>query len=318
MIKPLRERESQGGDPRDCRRVVTQSPPVYWRALANDSRAKNVLARGSVVAAPRHRKCNVAALVRAAAPPPNDSMTMSHNNHDTSLQDFVDKMPKVELHAHLNGCIREETLFELAKERNVKLSDHHFCQSTTFASPEISSMYNVRPRSLQDCFDMFAEIPKCVNDLVSLKRITREALEDFSSHHVVYLELRSTPKRLLQSFQSNNNEELCSKKEYIETVVSVLLSFERQEQARYERERMDNPNSCRLPLVPRFIVSVDRSAPVDDAIEHVNLAVDMMKSKNVYVVGVDLGGNPSKVSGAVVVILEEVLLDSLSLTCMLE
>lgn len=156
----------------------------------------------------------------------------------------------------------------------------------------------MRPRSLQDCFDMFAEIPKCVNNLPSLRRITVEALEDFASHHVVYLELRSTPKQLLRTaFESNNDKtELCSKKDYIEMIVSVLESFERQEQARYEQECGSNDSWCHLPLVPRFIVSVDRSASVQDAVEHVQLAIDMVQSGNAYVVGVDLGGNPTKVS----------------------
>jgi adenosine deaminase len=118
-------------------------------------------------------------------------MNTNQDSSSNTLQEFVESLPKVELHAHLNGCSRESTLFELAAERNVTLSNHHFCQSNTFSYP--GSMYNIRPRSLQDCFNMFAEIPKCVNDLVSLRRITREALDDFAFHHVVYLELRSTP-----------------------------------------------------------------------------------------------------------------------------
>jgi adenosine deaminase len=206
------------------------------------------------------------------------------------LQEFVESMPKVELHAHLNGCIRESTLFALAKERNVTLSEHHFVQSSTFSA---NTMYNVRPRSLKDCFDMFAEIPKCVDDLVALRRITREALEDFAQHHVAYLELRSTPKRLVSVHGSRDG--LLSKREYIETVVSVLEAFEQEEQARYERECETNP-SCRLPLVPKFIVSVDRSDSIENAMEHIHLAIDMVQSGNAYVVGVDLGGNPTKVS----------------------
>jgi adenosine deaminase len=42
------------------------------------------------------------------------------------LKSFVDRIPKIELHAHLNGCVRESTLLELAKERGIQLSEHHF------------------------------------------------------------------------------------------------------------------------------------------------------------------------------------------------
>lgn len=220
------------------------------------------------------------------------AMNGNEDNSSITLEEFVETLPKVELHAHLNGCIRESTLFELAAERNVTLSNHHFCQSDTFSySP--GSMYNIRPRSLQDCFNMFAEIPKCVNDLVSLRRITSEALDDFAFHHVAYLELRSTPKRLLRDYQQTNETEICTKKEYVEAIVSVMKEFERLEQTRFKQEKINDANP-RLPLVPRFIVSVDRSASINDALEHVQLAIDMYQSDNEYVVGVDLGGNPTK------------------------
>ena len=35
------------------------------------------------------------------------------------LLEFCQRLPKVELHAHLNGCVRESTLLELARLRNL-------------------------------------------------------------------------------------------------------------------------------------------------------------------------------------------------------
>ena len=243
---------------------------------------------------------------------------------DRQLQQFVSAIPKVELHAHLNGCIREETLFELAKERNVKLSSSHFghhhqhhqhhhdTPSTTNNNQEeehlYSYMYNKKPRSLTDCFEMFAEIPKCVDDREALQRITREALEDFACHHVVYLELRSTPKRMKG----------LTKKQYIETVLDVMKNFEEQEEKRFQSEQSaaasgtssatvstsnDNNNHVsssswssfiRLPMKCRFIVSIDRSGSVMEAEENVDLAVELFQIPNSLVVGMDIGGNPFK------------------------
>jgi len=241
---------------------------------------------------------------------------------DEELQRFVSAMPKVELHAHLNGCIREETLFALAKERNVTLSSTHFghdpssnsstattattaiTAATTAAATtavidddlSVANMYNKKPRSLMDCFEMFAEIPKCVNDRASLERITREALEDFAAHHVVYLELRSTPKRLKD----------LTKKGYVETILSVMTDFEKQEEERYKLERQssssssslllsaDNNTLVRMPLKTRFIVSIDRSGSVQEAEENVDLAIELFQQSNSLVVGMDIGGNPMR------------------------
>jgi len=209
---------------------------------------------------------------------------------ENSQLDFMKKLPKVELHAHLNGCIRESTLFDLAKERGVKLNKHHFAE----ADPEEDhSMYNVRPRSLGDCFEMFAEITKCIDDLPSLSRITMEALEDFAEQHVAYLELRSTPKLLLVKTGTNQQ---ASKQEYCRTILECMRQVEMDEAIRYKSEYSGNYTLPRLPMVCRFIVAIDRSQPLTDAKEHVLIAEEMRREFGDLVVGLDLGGNPTKVN----------------------
>jgi adenosine deaminase len=217
----------------------------------------------------------------------------SNTTEDSSviLHEFITNAPKIELHAHLNGCIREATLFELAKERSVALNDQHFANTQTVDQDR--SMYNVRPRSLQDCFDMFAEIPKCVDDLDALARITTEALEDFALHHVVYLELRSTPKQLL--VKTGQHAKIVSKQTYCLTILNCMKDFEHQEQERFHSEFDSGLSKCRLPMTCRFIVSVDRSQSAEVAIEHIELAASLRREYGDYVVGVDLGGNPTKV-----------------------
>ncbi|GAX21147.1 adenosine deaminase [Fistulifera solaris] len=198
----------------------------------------------------------------------------------SSLYSFLQKIPKVELHAHLNGCIRPDTLFALAEEKGVTLSSHHFQpakknennQNRYHTDDEDALLYNVQPRSLHDCFDMFAEIPRCVSDVTSLRRITFEALHDFAAHNVLYLELRTTPKVL--------NAE-CDKRQYLETVLGVMNEFE---------QSRTRPMTCRL------IVAIDRSLSEQEACENVELAIDLRKS-TLYadrIVGMDLGGNPTR------------------------
>ena len=130
------------------------------------------------------------------------------------ITSFLRKMPKVELHAHLNGCIRESTLLELANERNVTLSSLlHDLQEECHASTEEKQneseqdKVNKKRRSLVECFEIFGEIANCVTDLEALRRIAREALEDFANDGVAYLELRSTPKIL---FFDGTNQRKCT------------------------------------------------------------------------------------------------------------
>jgi len=220
-------------------------------------------------------------------------------------------LPKIELHAHLNGSIRENTLFELAEERMIELNKKYFeippSNGTNGAVNDDDRsvlIYNKRRRSLMECFDIFSEIGKVIVDLDALRRITREALEDFAKEGVVYLELRSTPKRLLAkrrscegsfSLKSVPSEKLATKRQYCETVISTIIAFRKEEEERYAREMKDTTEfTSRLPMISSFIVSVDRSNPVSCGSEHIDLAIDLAKEYPGVVVGVDLGGNPLK------------------------
>jgi len=238
------------------------------------------------------------------------------------LRDF----PKIELHAHLNGSIRESSLFQLAEERMIHLNDHYFKKSPSSSSSSSDGndhdhdhdhdrpvlIYNKRHRSLMECFDIFSEIGKVIVDLDAIRRITREALEDFAKEGVVYLELRSTPKRLLRkrrpcggsfSMASVATDDLATKRQYCEAVINTIINFRKEEEERYANELEDAnklsetaKNHLRLPMIASFIVSVDRSNPIECGFEHIDLAIELAKEYPGVVVGVDLGGNPLKSS----------------------
>jgi adenosine deaminase len=236
---------------------------------------------------------------------------------DLALREFLFRMPKIELHAHLNGCVRESTLLELACERGVALCPRLFpsptktsgeSASTTPAALSSSleeeqhpSFYHRRPRSLQDCFDVFAEIPKVVDDLKSLRRIALEALHDFRNEGTVYLELRTTPKVLFKVRPAGEGTQVdderrrfASKREYLETVIDAIREFERTQR---ETSTPGRNNSSSF-LRGRVIVAVDRARSLEDARENVELAMEMKKGGNPetceYVVGIDVGGNPAR------------------------
>ncbi|KAL3790056.1 hypothetical protein ACHAWO_004813 [Cyclotella atomus] len=212
-----------------------------------------------------------------------------------SLHRFCKHLPKIELHAHLNGSIRESTLVELARERSVSLpakllqheAEHHDADRDAL-------FFNTKPRSLEECFEIFSYIPKCVDDVAALKRITREVLEDFANDNVVYLELRTGPKVLLMDHCAPEMGS-CSKKQYLQTILSIMSLFENQEKDRHNHDMSSSTEKLvRLPMTPRLIVSVDRSGTVEQAQENINLAIQMVALYPDHVVGVELGGNPTR------------------------
>ncbi|QHO06008.1 Adenosine deaminase-like protein [Arachis hypogaea] len=173
-------------------------------------------------------------------------------------------MPKVELHAHLNGSIRDSTLLELTKALGEK-------GVINFSQVEhIIMKYN---RSVKEVFQLFDLIRILTTDHAIVTRITREVIEDFASENVVYLELRTTPKR---------NEAIgMTKGSYIEAVLEGLRSVTSVDVNFIPHHKEDsrtlfspNNGSSRKRIYVRLLLSIDRRETTEAAMETVKLALE--------------------------------------------
>lgn len=199
------------------------------------------------------------------------------------MDDWWMAMPKVELHAHLNGSIRDSTLLELARDLGEK-------GLVVFSDVEHVILKN--DRSLAEVFKLFDLIHLLTTDLNTVSRITKEVVEDFAAENVVYLELRTTPKK--------NESKGMTKKSYMEAVVEGLRAVNAvdidfgQKLDTGTPEISSNRNSICEPkktkIYVRLLLSIDRRESADAAMETVKLALEMRK---LGVVGIDLSGNPA-------------------------
>lgn len=183
---------------------------------------------------------------------------------------FLQNLPKAELHAHLNGCIPLNTLQELA--RNYLATE----QSSTGPDPNgIRASLEKLQRGvvleeLNDFFGLFPAIYALTATPASLsiaaRAVLRQFLDPVSGANVpaqaAYLELRSTPKETAYM----------TRLQYLETVLDEV--------EKYPRERA------------ALIVSLDRRMNDDVAGECIRLAIEL-KEKGRRVVGVDLCGDPT-------------------------
>ncbi|KAL6546731.1 hypothetical protein OROMI_022452 [Orobanche minor] len=192
-------------------------------------------------------------------------------------------MPKIELHAHLNGSIRDSTLLELARELGEK-------GAICFSDVEHVILKN--DRALNEVFKLFDLIHIITTDHKTVARISREVIEDFAADNVVYLELRTTPKR--------NDSKGMSKRSYVQAVLEGIRSVNS-----VEVDLIDRPNGdiavrshfvddlCngigKKKIYVRLLLSIDRRETAEAAMETVKLALEMRDSG---VVGIDLSGNP--------------------------
>lgn len=112
------------------------------------------------------------------------------------------KLPKVELHCHLDGSLRTETVIELAKEEKIDLSGKSY--------EEVKELLVVP----EDCpsLDIYLkrfDLPlKLMQNEKNLKRIAFELIEDVSKENVKYIEVRFAP--LLHNRQGLNVKQIIS------------------------------------------------------------------------------------------------------------
>lgn len=116
--------------------------------------------------------------------------------------EIIKKLPKVELHEHLDGGLRPETIIELAKKKNIELPSY---------DPEELREWFIRgckQKSLALYLETFAITTAVMQDKDSLYRIAKEEIEDLAKDNVVYAEIRFCPE--LHTREGLNLEEVVS------------------------------------------------------------------------------------------------------------
>ena len=105
------------------------------------------------------------------------------------------RWPKIELHRHLEGSLRLDTLIEVAQEYDIPLPAYDAEQ----LRPYVQMMDNDEA-TFSVFLSKFDVLRKFYCSLNIIRRITREAVEDAANDNVRYMELRFTPHALaLQS-----------------------------------------------------------------------------------------------------------------------
>jgi adenosine deaminase len=101
-------------------------------------------------------------------------------------RDLVQRIPKAELHVHLDGSLRAETMLELAAEQGIAMPA---------ANPDALRDYmHVRDaRNLVDYLERFEITLSIMQTADALERIAYELAEDLARDNVRYAEIRYSP-----------------------------------------------------------------------------------------------------------------------------
>ncbi|KAH8395555.1 hypothetical protein KR222_011175 [Zaprionus bogoriensis] len=178
---------------------------------------------------------------------------------------FLRGMPKVELHAHLNGSLNIDSIKELAEKVYGPQTEEFSALCQRFVKFD-------KGADLNDCFEKFGFVHELTSTRRGLHYATELVMRDFAKDNVMYLELRTTPK-------ANGH---MSRREYLQTVL----------------ESMRNA-SKKYPITVKLLPSINRAESVAAAHETVELALELRQEQQQqesddYIVGIDFSGNPHR------------------------
>nr|XP_003928990.2 adenosine deaminase-like protein isoform X1 [Saimiri boliviensis boliviensis]XP_010337871.2 adenosine deaminase-like protein isoform X1 [Saimiri boliviensis boliviensis] len=172
--------------------------------------------------------------------------------------DFYSELPKVELHAHLNGSISSNTMKKLiAQKPDLNIHD------------QMTVIDKGKKRTLEECFQMFQTIHQLTSSPEDILMVTKDVIKEFADDGVKYLELRSTPRR--------ENATGMTKKIYVESILEGI-----------KQSKQEN-----LDIDVRYLIAIDRRGGPLVAKETVKLAEEFFLSTEGTVLGLDLSGDPT-------------------------
>ena len=100
---------------------------------------------------------------------------------------MINKLPKIELHCHLDGSVRVDTIIDIAKKECIKLD--------SYKKDDVERKAQVPNdcTSLNEYLKRFDLPNKVMQSSENIKRITFELLEDAQKENIKYIEVRFAP-----------------------------------------------------------------------------------------------------------------------------
>jgi adenosine deaminase len=177
----------------------------------------------------------------------------------SSLRAQLHALPKVDLHRHLEGSLRLETLSEIAQGHGIDLPSYDI----EYLRPLATVVTDERP-DFHLFLAKFAFLRRFYPTQAAVERVTYEAIADAASDNIKYLELRFNPVALSrkQGFALND-------------AVAWVCNAARQAQQQYN-------------IIARLILQVGRDESLSTANEIAQIGLAHL---NDGVVGIDLAGD---------------------------
>jgi adenosine deaminase len=195
------------------------------------------------------------------ARPVGNRMPQPYSERNTAALKRFRAMPKVDLHRHLEGSLRLDTMLDIARQHNLSVPSDVLDLSNLVQMQDRDAFTFRTFLAKFDTLRLFYRSPEVI------QRITQEAIEDAAKDNVKYLELRVTPVALSRAERFPLHD-----------VTDWMLAA-------------SNQAARELGVVVKVVLSVNRHEDPHLAEQVAWLAVER---KGDGVVGLDLAGNEAE------------------------
>lgn len=179
----------------------------------------------------------------------------------SELYETVHKLPKIELHRHLEGAVRLDTLLDIAQQHAFEMPEYELDTLRPFVQ-----MMPGEQRDSVHFLAKFSTLRQFYRSPEVIHRITREAIEDAAADNIKYMELRFTPRALSTIIRATP------------TKVITWVCEAAKEATRY------------LDIDVRLIASMNRHESIDFGEQVLKAA---LANQHLGVVAIDLAGQES-------------------------
>lgn len=188
---------------------------------------------------------------------------VKENQGITSKQTFYERLPKVELHRHLEGSLRIKTIAEVARLYGITVP-------TMPVTAQLRPLVQVQPEdayTYRNFLSKFQHLRQFYRSPEIIQRVVREAIEDAARDNIRYLELRVSPMALARAEGFSFNE-----------VLDWVCASARQA-------------AVNNHIQTRLIITINRHESIEITSQFVDLALARL---DCGIVGLDLAGNEAE------------------------
>jgi adenosine deaminase len=175
----------------------------------------------------------------------------------SEVSEYYKRLPKVELHRHLEGSLRVPTMMEIVRAHDIDV------KNTGYLRPLVQVEHE-DPYTFENFLSKFGTLRLFYKSPEIIKRITWEAIEDAALDNIRYLELRFTPVALSRAEDFPMAQ-----------VVDWVIDSVKEASSKYE-------------ILVKLIVSINRHESISQAKKVMEIALE---HRSQGIVGIDLAGN---------------------------